>query len=121
MLEGTNFKTIYEFNQWQRAELAKDVESNVQYTAPNAALFTLEGHQLSAVAEGDAHITNEAITIGDVIIPLSTISDMGIHGRRTLIFSTVDNYYELKVPKGKNIIKFMYYRELVKANAEEKV
>ena len=121
MLEGTNFKTIYELNQWQRAELAKDVESNVQYTAPNASLFTLEGHKLSAVAEGDAHITNEAITIGDVIIPLSSISDMGIHGRRTLIFSTVDNYYELKVPKGKNIIKFMYYRELVKANAEEKV
>ena len=121
MLEGTNFKTVYELNKWQREELVKDVENNVQYTAPNASLFTLEGHKLSSVAEGDAHITNEAITIGEVTIPLSTVSDMGIHGRRTLIFSTTDNYYELKVPKGKNIIKFLYYREFVKAKVEEKV
>ena len=121
MLEGIDQKTVYELNQWQRAELAKDVASGISYTAPDASLFTLEGHKLSSVAEDDAHITNEAITIGEVTIPLSTISDMGIHGRRTLIFSTTDNYYELKVPKGKNIIKFMYYRELVKARVEETV
>ncbi len=121
MLDGIDFKTVYELNQWQRAELAKDVENNVCYTAPEASLFTIEGHELKTVCEGDAHITNEAITIGDVTIPLSTISDMGIHGRRTLIFSTTDNYYELKVPKGKNIIKFMYYREFVKASTIENV
>ena len=121
MLNGIDYKTVYDLNQWQRKELAKDVESNVEYTAPNAALYTIEGHNLKTVCEGDAHITNEAITIGEVAIPLSSISDMGIHGRRTLIFSTTDNYYELKVPKGKNIIKFLYYREFVKAKVEEKV
>jgi hypothetical protein len=121
MLNGIDHKTVYDLNQWQRKELAKDVESNVEYTAPNAALYTIEGHDLKTVCEGDAHITNEAITIGEVAIPLSSISDMGIHGRRTLIFSTTDNYYELKVPKGKNIVKFLYYREFVKAKVEEKV
>ena len=121
MLHGIEQKTVYELNQWQRAELAKDVENGVEYTAPNAALYTIEGHELKTVCEGDAHITPEAITIADVTIPLSTVSDMGIHGRRTLIFSTTDNYYELKVPKGKNMIKFLYYREFVKAMAEEKV
>ena len=121
MLDGIDQKTVYELNQWQRAELEKDVENAVQYTAPNAQLYTIEGHDLKTVCEGDAHITNEAITIADVTIPLSTISDMGIHGRRTLIFSTTDNYYELKVPKGKNIVKFLYYREFAKAKVEEKV
>ena len=121
MLDGIDQKTVYELNQWQRAELAKDVENDIEYTAPNAALYTIEGHELKTVCEGDAHITNEAITIADVTIPLSTVSDMGIHGRRTLIFSTTDNYYELKVPKGKNIVKFLYYREFVKAKVEEKV
>ena len=121
MLHGIDYQTVYELNQWQREELAKDVENNLQYTAPNASLFTLAGHKLTAVAEGDAHITNEAITIGDVTIPLSTVSDMGMHGRRTLIFSTTDNYYELKVPKGKNIIQFMYYREFVKTKVAETV
>ena len=121
MLDGIDYKTVYDLNQWQRGELANDVENNVCYTAPNASLFTLAGHELSAVAEGDAHITPDAITIADVTIPLSTISDMGMHGRRTLIFSTTDNYYELKVPKGQNIIKFLYYREFVKAKTEEKV
>ena len=121
MLHGIDCKTVYELNQWQRGELAKDVENDVQYTAPNASLFTIDGHELKNVCEGDAHITNEAITIGDTIIPLPIISDMGMHGRRTLIFSTNDNYYELKVPKGKNIIQFMYYREFAKAKVEEKV
>ena len=88
MLDGIDYKTVYELNQWQRAELAKDIENGVPYIAPNASLFTLEGHTLSTVAEGDAHMNAEAITIGDTVIPLATISDMGIHGRRTLIFST---------------------------------
>ena len=121
MLDGLDQKTVYELNQWQRGELAKDVANGVEYVAPNAELYTIEGHELKTVCEGDAHITNEAITIGDVVIPLSTVSDMGIHGRRTLIFSTTDNYYELKVPKGKNMIKFLYYREFVKAQIAEKV
>ena len=119
MLDGIDQKTVYELNQWQRGELSKDIENNVRYTAPDAALYTIEGHELKTVCEGDAYITNEAITIADVTIPLSAVSDMGIHGRRTLIFSTTDNYYELKVPKGKNIVKFLYYREFVKAKTEE--
>ena len=121
MLHGIDHETVYDLNQWQRDELAKDVENNVQYTAPEAYLFTIEGHELKEVSRSEAHITNQAITVGDTVIPLSTISDMGMHGRRTLIFSTNDNYYELKVPKEKNIIQFMYYREFVKAKAEEKV
>ena len=121
MLHGIDHKTVYDLNQWQREELAKDVENGITYTVPEAYLFTIEGHDLKTVCEGDAKITNEAITIADVTIPLSTISDMGMHGRRTLIFSTTDNYYELKVPKEKNIIQFMYYREFAKARAEEKV
>ena len=121
MLHGIDHETVYDLNQWQRDELAKDVENNVQYTAPEAYLFTIEGHELKEVSRNEAHITNQAITVGDTVIPLSTISDMGMHGRRTLIFSTNDNYYELKVPKEKNIIQFMYYREFVKAKAEEKV
>ena len=36
-------------------------------------------------------------------------------------YVSTDNYYELKVPKGQNIIKFLYYREFVKAKVEEKV
>ena len=121
MLHGIDHETVYDLNQWQRDELAKDVENNVQYTAPEAYLFTIEGHELQEVSRNEAHITNQAITVGDTVIPLSTISDMGMHGRRTLIFSTTDNYYELKVPKEKNIIQFMYYREFAKARAEEKV
>ena len=121
MLDGIDHKTVYDLNQWQRGELAKDTENSVQYTAPNASLYTIEGHELKTVCEGDAYITPDAITIADVTIPLSTVSDMGMHGRRTLIFSTTDNYYELKVPKGKNIIQFMYYREFVKSKGAEKV
>ena len=121
MLDGIDCKTVYELNQWQKAELAKDVENGVAYTVPEAYLFTIEGHELKEISHNAATITNEAITIGDTVIPLSTISDMGMHGRRTLIFSTSDNYYELKVPKEKNIVQFMYYREFAKAKAEEKV
>ena len=121
MLDGIDCKTVYELNQWQKAELAKDVENGVAYSVPEAYLFTIEGHELKEISRNAASITNEAITIGETVIPLSSISDMGMHGRRTLIFSTSDNYYELKVPKEKNIIQLMYYREFAKAKAEEKV
>ena len=121
MLHGIDYKTVYELNQWQREELAKDVANGIAYTVPEAYLFTIEGHELKEVSRNAAQITTEAITVGDTVIPLSSISDMGMHGRRTLIFSTTDNYYELKVPKEKNIIQFMYYREFVKVKAEEKV
>lgn len=121
MLDGIDYKTVYDLNQWQRGELANDVANGIHYTAPEAYLFTIEGHELKEVSRSEAQITSEAITVGDTVIPLSTISDMGMHGRRTLIFSTTDNYYELKVPKGQNIIKFLYYREFVKAKTEEKV
>ena len=121
MLHGIDYKTVYDLNQWQRQELAKDVANGITYTVPEAYLFTIEGHELKEVSRNAAQITNEAITIGDTVIPLSSISDMGMHGRRTLIFSTTDNYYELKVPKEKNIIQFMYYREFAKAKTEEKV
>ena len=121
MLDGIDYKTVYELNQWQRGELAKDVANGIAYTVPEAYLFTIEGHELKEVTRNAAQITNEAITIGDTVIPLSSISDMGMHGRRTLIFSTTDNYYELKVPKEKNIIQFMYYREFVKTKTVENV
>ena len=121
MLDGIDYKTVYDLNQWQRTELAKDVANDIPYTVPEAYLFTIEGHELKEISRNAASITNEAITIGDTVIPLASISDMGMHGRRTLIFSTSDNYYELKVPKGKNIIQLMYYREFAKAKAEEKV
>lgn len=121
MLDGIPYKTVCELNQWQCGELAKDVENGVPYTVPTTILSTIEGHELKTVTQGEARITFDAITVGEVTIPLSTISDMGIHGRRTLIFSTTDNYYELKAPNTDNIIKFMYYRELVKAKVEQKV
>ena len=121
MLDGIDYKTVYDLNQWQRTELAKDVANDIPYTVPEAYLFTIEGHELKEISRNAASITNEAITVGDTVIPLASISDMGMHGRRTLIFSTSDNYYELKVPKGKNIIQLMYYREFAKAKAEEKV
>ncbi len=53
---------------------------------------------------------------GDVSIPLSYISEMAMHGKRALVFSVNDIYYEVIPANGFNSLKFhLYYQEFMKA------
>ena len=116
MLEGSSFKTVKEFAIWQREEVRKSAEKGEAYTATGAKLSLVAKHEESFLCEGPVKMDGESISCGDVVVPLSEISEFAMHGKRALVFSAGKKYYELIPHKGNNAIKFQYlfeeYRKL---------
>jgi len=113
MLEGTACTTMKELSAWQREETAKHAAAGMTYTAPDATLVQLENHQEVPVCRGPVTMDGTELVCGDVRIPLSKISDLAMHGRKTLVFST-DVYYEMVPAEGTNALKFMWLYQAYK-------
>lgn len=107
MLEGTDCATMTELSRWQRAETARHAAEGTVYTAPRAALYRLENHETELICEGPVTMDGTELVCGDVRIPMDKISDLAMHGKRTLVFST-DVYYEMEPAEGANALKFMW-------------
>ncbi|HOS18227.1 MAG TPA: hypothetical protein PK438_02980, partial [Clostridia bacterium] len=54
------------------------------------------------------------ITCGNTSIPLASISDMAMHGRRAIVFATTDNYYELTIAGASNTLKFLMLYDILR-------
>ena len=52
-------------------------------------------------------MTPEKIQCGDFEIAISSIPDIAIHGKHSLVFSGGEQYYELKPIKDDNAMKFL--------------
>ena len=119
MLEGTTFTTIKELSRWQQGETARHAADGAVYTSPHAVLSKLENHRTEVLCEGPVSFNGEELVCGDIRIPTDRISDLAMHGKRTLVFST-DVYYELTPADGSNALKFMWlYQALKKHSAEQ--
>lgn len=114
MLEGAPFKTVQEFAKWQKEEAKKAVENNQVFTAPHAVLKTVANHVEEVVAEGQASLSAEGITVGNTKIPFEEIMDLNMHGKRGIVFSTKDAYYEMKPDAGACAYKFHLVYDLYK-------
>lgn len=117
MLEGTKFTTVRELAAWQRNKLSELAERNISLTltCPEGTLQTVTNHVETIVAEGTITLSRNTLTCGDVSIPVCDIVDMALHGRRNLVFSTTENYYELRPKEGQNGLKFLWFYEYIKA------
>lgn len=120
MLEGTSQSTVRELAAWQRNTLSELAwQDGFLLSVPEAVLQTVTNHKEQILAKGQASLNKEALTCGDVIIPLADIVDMALHGRRNLVFSTADNYYELRPAAGLNGLKLLWLYEEYKAAATQ--
>ena len=120
MLEGTSQSTVRELAAWQRNTLSELAwQDGFLLSVPEAVLQTVTNHEEQILAKGQASLNKEALTCGDVIIPLADIVDMALHGRRNLVFSTADNYYELRPAAGLNGLKLLWLYEEYKAAATQ--
>lgn len=95
MLEGCEFKTIKELFAWQKEQVFLDAGNNKAYVSPSASLYTIDGHQQVLLSRGQAQMDSGAFSCGDTVIALDKITDMAMHGRRALVFSVGETYYEL--------------------------
>ena len=119
MLEGAPFKTVKDFAAWQRKEAEKAVEAGTTYTAPHATLKTIANHQETMMNEGYASLGKDGIKVGSTKIPFEDVMDLAMHGKRSIVFSTKENYYEMKPAEGSCAYKFHLLYEMYKRCREK--
>lgn len=116
MLEGAPFKTVYEFVNWQKEEARNLVVNHEAIKAPKGSLKTVVNHVEEVIDEGTISMDADKITVGNTVIPMEQVLDFNMHGKRGLVFSTKETYYELKPEKGTCAYKFHLYYDLYKGN-----
>lgn len=114
MLEGAPFQTVRELSLWQEGEVAKGIEQGAVYTAERGVLKQIVKHEESVLDEGAVALSVDALTCGGTTIPLSDIRDLAMYGRRGLVFSTSEGYYELIPAEPSNALKFMLFYQSCK-------
>ena len=119
-LEGLPFTTVKQLAAWQKAEVEKAAASGqARFTADEAALMSVSRHEETPVDSGALEMNTERITCGNTSIPLASISDMAMHGRRAIVFATTDNYYELAIAGASNTLKFLMLYDILRQGGEK--
>jgi len=118
MLEEAPFQTVYDFAKWQRREVEKAATEGCVYTAKHASLKKIENHVETIVDEGQVSFGEEKLVVGDTQIMVSDILDLSMHGRRGIVFSTKDTYYEMIPDEDTCAYKFHLLYETYKKNIE---
>ncbi|HWQ58831.1 MAG TPA: 1-acyl-sn-glycerol-3-phosphate acyltransferase, partial [Clostridia bacterium] len=112
MLEGLPYTTVKELAAWQKAEVKKvAAQGSARFTATEATLTGIARHEATPVDSGALEMDCAHLVCGKTAIPLSSISDMAMHGRRDIVFTTPDNYYELSIGGASNTLKFLMLYE----------
>lgn len=113
MLHGLPFKTVKELSDWQKSELAHDVGCGACYSVEGAKISTVKNHKDSFVCKGTLTMNGEEIRCGELVIPVSEIDDLAMHGKYALVLSVKKDYYEILIPESSNALKFfLMYKEL---------
>lgn len=115
MLEGLpGFTTVRELALWQKNEVRKAIESgSVRITAEKATLSSVNRHREKHLEDAPLVIDAENLVCGKTTIPVASISSMAMHGRRSIVFATDNNYYELNIGGTSNTLKFLMLYELI--------
>lgn len=115
MLEGLPFHTVKELAAWQKSEVQKTAASGeVRFTADQAKLTSVAHHEEKPLEEGPLVMDTKNLVCGATSIPIAGISDMAMHGRRSIVFTTGDDYYELTIAGTTNTLKFLMLYEIIK-------
>lgn len=107
MLEDAPFDTLRDLARWQEEQVEKAAENGAEYTAELGTLTRIAKHKEYPEAQGAIRLSAESLTCGDKVIPLKDISNLAMHGKRGIVFSTATAYYELIPEHTSNALKFM--------------
>lgn len=116
MLHGAPYQTLREFSDWQKEKVREAVERGQAYTAESAVLTTVEGKEEVPVSSGKLSLNREVLRCGETEIAVADMTDLAMHGQRTLVFSAKKKYYELRVEEGSNALKFQLYYQMYQKN-----
>ena len=119
MLEGGAFPTIRELSRWQNEQVQLAAANNATYTAPSASLSRVANQQETFLGEGPLSLSADRLVCGDTEFPLSSISDLAMHGKRAIVFTVHKDYYELIPSSEANALKFMLLYQAYQKKAAE--
>lgn len=117
MLEGLPFTTLRELSLWQQEETRKAAAEGKGCSSDGGTLVMVAEGKVTPVSMGRVLLTPEALCCGSVHIPLSTISELDIHGKHKIVFTAGRNYYEL-TPGGSALKFVLFYRSLTQPAPE---
>lgn len=106
MLEGGKFRTVRDFAAWQAKEVEKAAAEGAVYTAQAGTLSMVAKSQETLLDSGAISLSATELRCGQSVIPLADIADMAMHGKRAIVFSTQDSYYELIPSEDAASLKF---------------
>ena len=108
-IEGVPFSTVKALSDWQTKQVEQDVLRGIVYRAAEGTLISVSNHIETPLANGEISLDGETLRCGECTIAVADISDMAMHGKRALVFSAGNTYYELIPARGANARKFWLY------------
>ena len=115
MLEGIEMRTVKELAAWQKEEIKKAAtDGELVYTASDGVLQSVTKGEEILLGQGPITLSKEKLSCGEYSVNFGDILDLAMHGRHTLVFSTKEVYYELKVNEADNAYKFHLLYEYYK-------
>lgn len=116
LLEGLEYKTVLGLSEWQQSNIKEDVMSNKEYTSPNGVMSEVfSDHTKQQMSEGKVLMNNKVFRCGDIEFVLDELVDLNIYGKRGIVFSHQNKFYEVKIDKPYNAYKYvLYYKELMR-------
>lgn len=121
LLEGIEFKTVLALSRWQQDRIVEDVKTNVEYVAERAILSEVFiDHTKQQISYDKVSINNKCLKVGDNEFDIDDIVDINIYGKRGIVFSIKNKFYEIIIDKPYNAYKFVLYYKEVMRNKEKK-
>ena len=103
------FETVYEWDKWQEQALHDmDFGSGPIFSDEDQTLMEIDSdHTSKVVAEGTMTLYPDRLEIGEFSVALADISQMALHGRETIVFSSRGVNYEIYSIKSRSGRKYL--------------
>ena len=118
MLNGTRFRTLKEFSDFQNEIISEDIKKGETYSLDNVSLYSVNEHASSLLLTGTLSVSGEVLKCGEKVFNIAEISNMAMHGQKAIVFSRGREYYEIIVPDNTCALKFLLYFRECKKNLE---
>ncbi|MDR1589017.1 MAG: 1-acyl-sn-glycerol-3-phosphate acyltransferase [Oscillospiraceae bacterium] len=119
--ERVPFDTVAEWDAWQETTIrgrAVPTEGEI-YSDGGVRLLRVDAdHRQTEIARGVMGISRERLRVGGYDAPLGSITNMAMHGRETVVFSTAAGSFEIKPERGANMRKYLTIFEILRERRE---
>ena len=91
----------------KKEQINNGIENGLVFSAEDATLSSVKNHEEALIAKGLFTLTSTSLAFEEHSFPIEEISDLSMHGQRSIVFSHKKNYYEIVVSEKTNALKFM--------------